>query len=147
MNGQDKKEVSNIYVGLKEHFEQLWKERKDNIELQFNGVAKTLKATAKEIAHRLEVLNHAHTQSLEDRTEFVKVTEYNAKAESILSEVKGVVTMVGALEKSFNDKHDAMERNFNDKHNNLSRIVYIGLGIMIALQILWPLFAKSLKVG
>ena len=147
MNDQDKKEVSNIYVDLKEHFEQLWKERKDNIELQFNGVAKTLEATAKVIAHRLEVLNHTHAQALEDRSEFVKTAEYNAKSESILSEIKGVLATVSAQGKSFNDKHDALERNFNDKHSSLARLVYIGLGIMIALQLLWPFFAKALKVG
>lgn len=76
MEDEDKKKISNIYVSLKEHFEKLWIEREKNITLQFRSNTERLDATARVIEHRLEVLNHAHEQSVQDREEFLVAKEF-----------------------------------------------------------------------
>ena len=69
--------------GLKDQLEALWAERKANIDYQFDANNERLKATAKVLEHRLEVLNHAHEQSIQDGSDFVNRKEYNAKMDDI----------------------------------------------------------------
>lgn len=76
MTDEDKRELSKCYVNLKEYFEALWKEREKRLEDRFKANTATLEATANVLAQRLEVLNHAHQQSIEDRTDFLRSKEY-----------------------------------------------------------------------
>lgn len=75
MDDAEKRELANSYVNLKDHFDDLWRERSSNISLQFRGVSDSLAETAKVLEHRLEVLNHAHEQSVQDRLEFANKDE------------------------------------------------------------------------
>jgi len=79
MNGDDKRELITGYVNLRDHLEALWKEREMRLKDRFKSIGDILEATAKEMAHRLEVLNHAHEQSLEDRADFVRKPVYEDK--------------------------------------------------------------------
>ena len=83
MNKAEQKQVGRLYVDLKEHFDKLWQERKENITLQFAANTARLDATASVLEHRLEVLNHAHDQSIQDRADFVKEPEYRAKIKEL----------------------------------------------------------------
>lgn len=56
----DAAERANL-VSLREHLETVMRERERAIEI-----------AAKELARRLDVLNHAHEASITDRTQFVK---------------------------------------------------------------------------
>lgn len=76
MTDDDKRELITGYVNLKEHLESLWREREKRLEDRFKANTATLEATANVLAQRLEVLNHAHQQSLEDRTDFLRSKEY-----------------------------------------------------------------------
>jgi uncharacterized FlaG/YvyC family protein len=90
MTGEDKRELITGYVNLRDHLEALWREREKRLEDRFNSIVKILEATAKEMAHRLEVLNHAHEQSVADRTELQSASEFKTfKAD--LDKWQGVV--------------------------------------------------------
>ena len=65
-----------VFVHIKEYFEALWREREKNISLQFLSNNERLNATAIVIEHRLEVLNHAHEQSVRDRSDFLLDGEF-----------------------------------------------------------------------
>lgn len=96
MDSDDKRCVSRLYVDLKEHFERLWKERKENITLQFQANSDRLDAAAKVLEHRLEVLNHAHEQALEDRVEFLRGGEFKnfkREFEKWQTEVNAAITI------------------------------------------------------
>ena len=71
------------YIDLKEYFEVLWLERKQNIELQFKANSDRLDATAEVLEHRLEVLNHAHEKAVQDRVDFVSAKEYKTKMKDL----------------------------------------------------------------
>jgi hypothetical protein len=79
MTEDEKKELKSAYVSLQYHFERILEEREKQMNQRFESVSKILEATAKELAHRLEVLNHAHDQQIEDRNELVKKSEYDIK--------------------------------------------------------------------
>lgn len=79
MDSHEKQEASNLYVNLKDHFGMLLDKSLENIRTLFQANAERLAETAKVLEHRLEVLNHAHEQSIEDRTDFLRQSEYNAK--------------------------------------------------------------------
>ena len=79
MTEDEKRELKSAYVSLQYHFERILEEREKQMNQRFESVSKILEATAKELAHRLEVLNHAHDQQIEDRNELVKKSEYDIK--------------------------------------------------------------------
>lgn len=77
------KDSHPTYNDLKEYFETLWMERKQNIELRFEANSDRLDATAKVLEHRLEVLNHAHEKAVQDRVDFVSAKEYKTKMKDL----------------------------------------------------------------
>ena len=141
--------------------------------LKFEEMEKALVIARENIEKDKSLAQEQLTRKLEGMNEFQKrmdklegtfitresvTVELNSIRNLITTEIKAIgVTLeavkktltdtMTAMGKSFDDKHDALERNFNDKYSNLARLVYIGLGIMIALQLLWPFFAKALKAG
>jgi hypothetical protein len=83
MEKEDNKRVSTLYVNLKDHFDALWIERKEQLTLQFRANDERLRETAKELERRLETLNHAHAQSLQDRGDFITKREHEILLDTV----------------------------------------------------------------
>ena len=83
MKAEDKKEVSNIYVSLKEHFDVLLREREKQFELHFKMLADAAIRQGVELERRLEGLNQLRSEytkdRTEDRTQYVRQETYDLK--------------------------------------------------------------------
>lgn len=66
-------------VSLRDHLERLIEAREKAVEI-----------AAKELERRLDVLNHAHAQSLADRTQFVTKESNDAKWDAFDGRVKTI---------------------------------------------------------
>lgn len=75
MTENEKHELGGIYVSLADHFEKIEAERSRGTAMQFKAIEDKLIETAKVLEHRLNVLNHAHEQSISDRGDFARKEE------------------------------------------------------------------------
>jgi hypothetical protein len=83
MTSDDKKEVSNLYVNIKEHFDALWEEREKRYKQHFDMLAEAAERQGKELERRLEGLNQLREEYTSDRShdqrQFVRQETYDLK--------------------------------------------------------------------
>jgi lipopolysaccharide export LptBFGC system permease protein LptF len=83
MNNEEKKEISILYVNLKDHFDALWFERKEQLSLHFSMLRENLIKYEHTMDRRLEELNNLRREYTNDRTkdqsEYVKSGEYKGQ--------------------------------------------------------------------
>jgi hypothetical protein len=79
MTDDDKRELKEGYVNLREHLEMLIRERQSQMELRFKAQHEALVLKADELERRLEALNELRKSVERDRDEFIKKETYNIK--------------------------------------------------------------------
>ena len=101
-----------------------------------------------QLAHRLEGMNEF--QKRMDKLEGTFIpreavnTDMTAIRNLITSEIKVVGVTLETIKKTLSDTISTQEKSFDNKHDSLSKLVYIGLGIVLALQLFAP-FVKIFK--
>ena len=101
MTESDKRELSDGYVSLKEHFDKILGEKEKNRNLQFESMKSTItfhfdsakeaiKVATKELERRLELLNELRTSVETDRLYFVRREVYDTKIKSYDEWITGV---------------------------------------------------------
>lgn len=68
MDEAEKRELSNSYINLREHFEMLFKERDKNLDLRFKSLSDALTLAAGNVKEKLEELNNLRREYTDDRT-------------------------------------------------------------------------------
>lgn len=79
-------------VTLREFIERILTEHERAHDAQHQAVA----IAAKELERRLDLLNHAHEQSLQDRSEFVTKDRQEAMANALAGETKNLAALMDA---------------------------------------------------
>jgi len=100
----------------------LVEERKKNDEERRVQLSENLKLQAAETARRLYELNHAHDQAEKKNQDYVSKNMHEAAV------------------REMNQKHDQFVQTITQKNDALQKLVYIGLGLVLATQLALTLF-------
>ena len=97
MTADEKKEASNIYVSLKEHFEMLLSEREKQMLLRFDASEKALGISGEALKRDLDHLNQLRNEVTEDRGLLVRLgvfTEFKQDLERWKIQVGKEITKI-----------------------------------------------------
>ena len=97
MTDDEKKEASNIYVSLKEHFEMLLAEREKQMLLRFDASEKALGISGEALKRDLDHLNQLRNEVTEDRGLLVRLgvfTEFKQDLERWKVQVGKEITKI-----------------------------------------------------
>lgn len=84
----DEDERRDLYVSLREHYDRILVEHDRMHAAEHRAVF----LAADELSRRLEVLNHAHQQSVEDRSDFVLRDKFETHVDTVNRRFKTVET-------------------------------------------------------
>lgn len=127
------------------------------VELRFQFTKENV-ILARELVDKAEVLlreeNNTHFKTLnQHKANQERLENTFASKENIQSEVKTIGNAMIVMENTFNNKIDTLKSSLEFKIDNaaataraenksLARLVYIGVGIALAAQFVWPFIFK-----
>lgn len=100
----------------------LLEERRRNDEARREETSNSLKLQAREYERRLGELNHAHAQAEQRNQNYVSKEIFDA------------------VIREMHQKHDQAVHTIGQKNEALQKIVYIGLGLVLAAQLVLTLY-------
>ena len=114
----------DMTISLKEYFDLKFKELGKQLALRDSLTDKALIKAEESLNMRLEGMNEFRAQLTKQATEFVTHIEFNKSLEKINTEFNGYI------------------EKLETKIDMLMKIAYVGIGIMLVLQIVWKFVLK-----